>query len=296
MSLRRALVLPNFGPTADPRSLEAISRDAEAAGWEGVFLWDHIVWGPFPTYDPWLLLAVIALATERIAIGPMVTPIPRRRPSKLARETVTLDHISGGRLILGVGSGRRAWEWEGMGEEADPVVRGEMLDEGLQLLVDLWRGEPVAHRGRHYTIVPEVEQPFFRGLVGFTPTPVQTPRIPIWVGGSWPHRRPFVRAARWDGVYPNKVSGSVEPADVQAIVAFVSDHRESPDRFEVAVGGSTPASPRAAAEVVGPFVEAGATWWMERLSPFSFGWEGMGPWPVEQMRERVLAGPPGVAG
>jgi alkanesulfonate monooxygenase SsuD/methylene tetrahydromethanopterin reductase-like flavin-dependent oxidoreductase (luciferase family) len=185
------------------------------------------------------------------------------------------------------GSGR------GWARRPIPGFGAEMLDEALGLLAQLWQGEPVTHRGRHYTIVPEVDQPFFQGLAGFTPTPLQTPRIPIWVGGNWPLKGPFRRAARWDGVFPNRLGGAVRPGDLREIVSFIANLREGRGPFEVAVGGSTSGSGQAAEEVVAPFREAGATWWMERISPLAFGWDGSGQWPLERMRERILAGPPG---
>src|SRR5689334_13471095 len=179
-----------------------MARDAEAAGWDGFFLWDHVILWPTPTCDPWVALAAVALATERVRIGPLVTPLPRRRITKLARETVTLDHLSNGRLVLGVGIGLGPWEWEYLGEETDLRTRGAMLDEGLELLTKLWSGEPVMHEGRFYTCRgdkgPNDPTPI---PTPFLPRPVQ-PRIPVWVAGTWPKKPPFRRAARWDGVVP----------------------------------------------------------------------------------------------
>src|SRR5690348_5018854 len=152
--MQYGISVPNFGAYFDPRVLAALARDAEQAGWDGFFLWDHMLGfypGPVPVVDPWVALAAIAMATERVRIGPMVTPLPRRRPQKLARETLSLDRLSGGRLTLGIGlGGDPGGELTAFGEELDPPTRGRMLDEGLELLVDLWSGENVLHRGEHY--------------------------------------------------------------------------------------------------------------------------------------------------
>jgi alkanesulfonate monooxygenase SsuD/methylene tetrahydromethanopterin reductase-like flavin-dependent oxidoreductase (luciferase family) len=214
---------------------------------------------------------------------------------KLAREAVTLDHLSGGRLIMGVGSGGGPWEWEYLGEEPDPVVRGAMLDEGLDLLTRLWTGEPLIHSGRFYQ---------FRGDLGpgqpelaptpLLPKPVQSPRIPLWVAGAWPRKRPFRRAARWDGVVPllsgSDFGESLTPEHTRAIVEYLARHRETDAPMEIAIGGHTESdTDRARADA---HAEAGATWWLEGISPWAFGWRWEGPWPVEAMRERVRRGPP----
>src|SRR5689334_9035085 len=150
--MQYGISVPNFGAYFDPRVLAALARDAEQAGWDGFFRWDHMLGcypGPVPVVDPWVALAAIALATERVRIGPMVTPLPRRRPTKLARETVSVDHLSGGRLTLGVGIGAMPWEWEYLGEEPDLRSRGAMLDEGLEVLSGFTSGLPLSHHGDH---------------------------------------------------------------------------------------------------------------------------------------------------
>src|SRR5438874_5033871 len=144
--------------------------------------------------DPWVALTAMAMATSHIKLGPIVTPLPQRRPWKLARECVTLDHLSQGRLILGVGLGSDSFfkEYSTYGESPDDKLHGAMLDEGLAVLTGLWRGEPFTHHGAHYTV----------DGAHFLPRPLQQPRIPIWLAGIWPHPRPFRRAAKWDGVVP----------------------------------------------------------------------------------------------
>lgn len=294
--VRYGVTVPNFGPFFHPAYLATLGREAEEAGWDGFFLWDHVFFALFPTVDPWVALAAIAMSTERIRIGPMVTPLPRRRPVKLARETVSLDHLSNGRLILGVGIGAFAWEWEHLGEVADMRTRGAMLDEGLDLLTKIWSGEPVVHEGEHYTVHIH-DLPGYDRAAHFQPSPVQSPRVPIWVGGVWPSKPPFRRAARWDGVIPIKadlpLGKMMSPSDLQEIAMYVGQYREDDGPFEVIMGGHTEGKDRDRdAEIVQTYADAGATWWLESVSPWEYGWEWQGPWPVEAMHERILAGPP----
>ena len=236
--------------------------------------------------DPWVALGAVAQATRAITIGTTVTPVPRRRPQKLARETTTLDRLSGGRFVFGVGSGEGAAEFDNMGENAVHKERGEMLDEALDVITQLWTGEPVNHRGTHYTVEG----------AAFLPTPVQTPRIPIWVGGFWPNRKPMRRAARWDGVMPliAYTDDAGELRDVQACVDYVLSRRETDDPFDVVYSGATPGDdPTRAAEIVGSFEQVGVTWWLEPIAPYRFDKGFTEPWNTEQLRERVLQGPPG---
>ena len=198
--MRFAIHVPNFGDFQDLRATATLARDAEAAGWDGFFLWDHLQYGKrtsHPTVDPWVCLAAIATQTQRIRLGPLVTPIPRRRRWKLARETVSLDHLSGGRLILGVGLGFPPdAEFASFGEDPDARTRAQKLDEGLDVLTGLWSGKPFAYAGQQV----RVQQTRFR------PPSLQQPRIPIWVAGSWGKATaPFRRAARWDGVCPEGI-------------------------------------------------------------------------------------------
>jgi alkanesulfonate monooxygenase SsuD/methylene tetrahydromethanopterin reductase-like flavin-dependent oxidoreductase (luciferase family) len=180
--------------------------EADRAGWDGFFLWDHMRLMreiPVPLFDPWVTLGAIAARTERVRIGTMITPLARRRPWKLARETVTLDHLSRGRLILGVGLGYPPdADFELLGEDPDERVRAEKLDEGLELLVGFWKGEPFEFRGKHFR-VREAQ---------FLSTPVQRPRIPIWVAGMWPNRAPFRRAVAWEGTFPIGADERGQPA------------------------------------------------------------------------------------
>lgn len=274
--MKYAINVPNFGDYHHPRILADLAREAEAAGWNGFFIWDHIQ-GEWPFADPTVALAAIAVRTERIRFGAMVTPVARRRPWKLAREMASLDHLSGGRLVMGVGLGNPPTDFESFGEEGDARLRAERLDEGLEIIMGLWTGEPFGYPGKHY----QLEE------VTFLPKPVQSPRIPIWVGGFWPNRRPMRRAARYEGVYPNRDwPEALSTDDLREILDYISRHRTNTGPFEVVVGGSTPSDPEEGVEKVRPWIEAGATWWSEDIN----GWRG----PLDEMRERIRQGPPRV--
>jgi alkanesulfonate monooxygenase SsuD/methylene tetrahydromethanopterin reductase-like flavin-dependent oxidoreductase (luciferase family) len=283
--MRYAVNVPNFEDYGDARTVAGLAADAEAAGWDGFFVWDHLAFVKawrLRIADPWVLLTAVALAAERLRLGPMVTPLPRRRPWKLARETVTLDRLSGGRLVLGVGLGEPPEdEYGSFGEPTDPVVRAAMLDEGLEVLTRLWSGETVSFQGRHY----RVDQ------VAFQPTPVQRPRIPIWVAGAWPRPGPLRRAARFDGSCPLKVDATgelatLEPDELRQLLAVVRRHRADPAApFDVLLGGTTPPDPAAARAMLEPLAEAGMTWWQETVDPRQTD--------LATFRRRVRQGPPG---
>jgi len=280
--MRYGLYLPNFGAFGDPKTMVSLAVDAEANGWDGFFIWDHIAGFDNTMVDPWVGLAAVAQATERIRIGTTVTPVPRRRPQKLARETVSLDRLSDGRLTLGVGIGEGAGEYDNLGEEASLIVRGEMLDEALEVITRLWSGETVDHRGTHYRIEG----------ARFLPVPIQTPRIPIWVGGFWPHRKPMRRAAEWDGVIPLFTSGDREAA-LRECVEYVRANRRDDAPFDVVYIGITPGdNPERAREISARYQSAGATWWLESIAPYRFDEGFVEPWDLEALRERVLQGPP----
>ena len=276
-----AIDLPPFGPFSDPSLVADLAREAEDAGWDGFFLWDHINYKledspeSLSIADPWIELAAIAMRTKSIKLGPMVTPLARRRPWKLARETVTLDHLSGGRLIFGVGLGGDGdGEYSDFGEPADPRVHGAMLDEALVALTRLWSGEEVSYQGEHYRL----------SQVRFLPTPVQTPRIPIWVAGIWPHKKPFRRAARFDGVYPQQRGGALTPEDYREILAFIQSQRSQTGPFEALTRGRTSGTDQAAdAAHVAAYAQAGVTWWLEQFRPQN---------TLDEVRQRIQQGPP----
>lgn len=286
--MKFGLYLPPCGEYADARRLADLAREAEEAGWEGFFIWDHMQMGwPTAVVDPWIALTAVAMNTRRIRFGPLVTPLPRRRPWKLARETASLDRLSGGRLTLGIGLGYGEQEFSNFGEPAGPQVRAAMLDEALEVLAGLWSGAPFAYRGVHY----QIEE------VQFTPTPVQAPRIPIWVAGFWPKKAPFRRAARWDGAFPlvENDAPMMTPQEIREVGAYIIDQRSHAEPFDLVHSGVTPGEDlRRAAEIAQPYAEAGVTWWLENINPWRFGYNpatGEG-WPLEAMRQRIFQGPP----
>jgi alkanesulfonate monooxygenase SsuD/methylene tetrahydromethanopterin reductase-like flavin-dependent oxidoreductase (luciferase family) len=270
--LLRGVAVPNFGD--EPDGLIELGVAAEEAGFDGFFLWDHIVFsntgdGP-PIIDPWLVLAVVAARTSRIKLGTMITPVPRRRPWQLARQIASLDRLSGGRVILGVGIGSPAYGDFGIFHEpAGDRVRADMLDEGLAVLAGLWSGEPFSYAGQHYTVDP----------VRFTPVPVQRPRVPIWVGGVLPATRPIARAARWDGVVPIRFAqrSLIRPSaqDIADVRAQVATARGTADGFDVAVWAEVAPEPAAVPGLAAPYQAAGATWWIETAKPGPGWWEGI---------------------
>lgn len=265
-------------PNIDPRILAELSHEAEEAGWNGIFVWDCI-WG----IDPWVSLAAVAMRTERVRIGTMVTPVSRRRPWKLASEAVTLDHLSNGRLILPVGLGAPNTGFDKVGGEINRKTRAKMLDEGLDVLVGLWSGQPFSYEGEHFRVQD----------VTFSPTPVQSPHIPIWVVGAWPRMKSMRRVLRWDGVIPAKMNedgsfAEMTPEDIRAMKAFIDEHRTQTTPFDIVMEAETPGDDRKkAVEIVRPFAEAGATWWLEAVWASPETQAG-----VEGMRTRVKQGPP----
>jgi alkanesulfonate monooxygenase SsuD/methylene tetrahydromethanopterin reductase-like flavin-dependent oxidoreductase (luciferase family) len=266
-------------PKGDPHAVANLAREAEEAGWDGVFYFDGIYVGEgMEIYDPWVVMAAMAMKTERIRLGAILTPPARRRPWKLARETATLDHLSDGRLVLPVGLG--ALDDGGFGKVGEPTdrkTRAELLDESLEVLTGLWSGEPFSYDGEHYRLEE----------MTFLPPPVQRPRIPIWVVGAWPSKKSMNRALRYDGLLAYTTRGEVAPEDIRAIKDYVEEKRGAGTAFDIVWEGQTPGDdPGRAASVVRPFAEAGATWWIE--SPW------LPPNEPEDLRRRIEAGPPRV--
>lgn len=256
--MQYGLALPTGGACGDPRFLVELAARAEAAGWDGVFLEDYVLYQgdrAIPTCNTWVALAAIAVRTTTVRLGVEVTPLARRRPWNVAREAAGVDQLSNGRMILGAGLGDANDPGFGaFGEEVDARVRAERLDEGLAILAGLWTGEPFAFAGRHFSF----------DEVTFLPRPVQEPRIPIWIGGGYPNRRPTERALRWDGscLYRDGATHLL-PDDVRALRA-----RRPEPAWDVAVGGW----PRRAdwdeeRDTIRALAVAGATWWIEWLAP-----------------------------
>ncbi|CAN5275743.1 hypothetical protein BH23ACT9_BH23ACT9_31270 [soil metagenome] len=273
--MHAGVTIANHGDYADPSLLADLAVAAEDTGWEGVFVWDHIARSGQPAMtDPWIALAAIATLTARVRIGPMVTPLARRRPWKVAREVTALDHLSAGRVTLGVGLGVHAEEFDAVGEEADPRRRAAMLEESLTLLRGFWSGQPVTHEGEHYTVDGITHQP----------TPVQ-PHLPIWVAGVWPNRRPMARAARFDGAFPI-ADGGMTPTLFGEVAAFIAEQGEGsvPTAGYDLVHEGLSAAGEEGAALAATYADAGVTWWLERLRP-----EQRTP---AQALERIAAGPP----
>lgn len=287
--MKFGISLPPFGEYAEPRYLAEIAREAEAVGWDGFFIWDHIMFDPtfHPIVDPWIGLAAVALNTQKIRIGTMITPVPRRRPWQLARETVSLDRLSGGRVVFGVGLGEPPeWDYGFFGEEQDAKIRAQKLDEGLAIIDGLWSGERFSYSGEHYKLQE----------MRFLPRAIQSPRIPIWVGGTWNKHKPMRRAARWDGYFPLKWQEILTPDEWKVIMDYVNQHRASSTPFDWVHGGTTPGDDLAkAAEMVKPYEEIGVTWWIEGIDPWRYGWkweDNLTPAIIETMNERIRQGPP----
>ncbi len=283
--MKYGITLPSQGVGSDPHTAVALAQAAEAAGWDGVFYWDAIsIGGEEVMYDPWIVLTAVAAATARVQIGPMLTPLARRRPWKLARETVTLDHLSGGRLILPVGLGTLDDGGFGrVGEATDRKIRAQRLDEGLAILDGLWSGQPFSYSGTHY----QIEE------MTFLPPPVQQPRIPIWVVGAWPRPASMDRVARWDGLLAAKMNpdgsfGEMTPDDIRAAHVYIAKRRSATTPFDIVMEGDTPGDdPAAASAVVRLLAAAGLTWWLENVWNTPRTTAG-----VDGMRRRIEQGPP----
>jgi alkanesulfonate monooxygenase SsuD/methylene tetrahydromethanopterin reductase-like flavin-dependent oxidoreductase (luciferase family) len=267
-------------PTGGARVVADYARAAEVAGWDGIFVWEP-VWG----IDAWVSLTAAAMQTSGIRLGTLLSPISRMRPWKLASETATLDNLSDGRVILSVGLGATETGFDAFGEVTDRRTRAELMDEGLDILTGLWRGQPFEYRGKHYTINPATHFP--------PPPPVQQPRIPIWVVGAWPRPKSMARVARYDGLLPYVLGedGSARdttPDDIRAMRAYVAAHRAETTPFDVIMEGRTPGDkPAEAARIVSGWAEAGVTWWIEAM------WDSLeGPEGRQAVLRRIEQGPP----
>ena len=265
MALSYGIFLAPFAEFAEPKRFVALAQSAEAAGWDGVYLWDHLLEGSgMAVSDSFVVAAAIAQATERVRMGMMVTPLARRRPGVFARQTATLDQLSGGRLDVGVGLGHdsRGELSSFSGEVLDPVQRAHVLDEYLAVVVRLWSGEPVDFEGEWITV----------HSAAFVPRPVQQP-LPVWVACRAPYRRPLVRAARYQGCFPifdsggPTIPGLAEPEQVAEVKRELLELGASPLIDIVCRGdsGRVPARERDAR--LAELEEAGMTWWLKSFAP-----------------------------
>ena len=245
-------------PYGDALTAANYAYEAEQAGWDGFFVWEP-VWG----IDAWVCLTAAAMRTSRIRLGTMLSPISRMRPWKLASETATLDNLSGGRVILAAGLGAVDTGFEDFGEVTDRKTRAELLDEGLDILTGLWRGQPFTYQGKHYKVREAKFNP--------PPPPVQQPRIPIWVVGAWPRMKSMGRVLRYDGLLPGKLNpdgswAELKPGDIREMKVYIDQNRTETSPFDIVVEGKTPGSnAQKAAETVRSWAEAGATWWLEAM-------------------------------
>jgi len=267
-------------PFADARAAADMARAAEQAGWDGFFVWEP-VWG----IDAWVSLAAAAMVTERIRLGTMLSPLSRMRPWKLAGESVAVDRLSNGRTILSVGLGAVDTGFAEFGEVTDRKARAELLDEGLDIVTGLWRGQPFNYRGKRYTVRESTFQ--------MPPPPVQQPRIPIWVVGAWGSQKSMARALKYDGILPQVLAPTARQAtvdEVRAIRAHVDAQRTPGRPFDIIVEGETPGGDRArAAGIVRPWADAGATWWIESR------WMANDQAEVRGIvQRRIEQGPPGL--
>lgn len=275
--MKFGLHVPNVGP----HELIQLAEAGEAAGWDGIFPWDGI-WG----INVWVCLAGVAMRTERLRLGPIITPLSRRRPWTVASEVMTLDHLSKGRAVLMVGLGAALeappYNWfEKVGEVTDRKTRAELLDESLDIIDGLWTGKPLTYTGKHYRLQD----------VTFEQTPIQQPRVPIWCVGAWPRERSMQRVLRCDGILPAKMDDkgrfaeSLTPDDIRAMRDYVATRRTLTTPFDIVSGGETPGDdPVKAANTIRPLAEAGATWWLEDVFMLKGG--------VPGMLDRIRQGPP----
>jgi hypothetical protein len=232
-----------------------------------------------------MMLTAAAMRTERIKLGTMITPVSRMRPWELASKTVTLDHLSNGRVILAVGLGAIDTGFAEFDEKTDRKTRAELLDEGLDIITGLWRGQPFNYDGKHY----HIKETSFYPL----PSPVQQPRIPIWVVGAWPKEKSMRRVLRYDGLLPNVMDDQGQhipptPEHITAMKDYIAKRRTLTTPFDIVVEGKTPgAEPDRAAEISRAWVAAGATWWIEAL------WgDPAQPIDYAAILQRIQQGPP----
>ena len=251
--MRYGIFLPPFGELADAGLLAQLAERAEGAGWDGVFLWDHVLYRPpvSAIADPWIALAAMAVATQRVLLGALVTPLARRRPWILARQLVTLDRLAQGRLVMGAGLGsdRSGRELSAFGEELDDRRRAEMLVEALELIRQLLSGEEVIYQGRSYVA----------DRVRMLPRPYRERLLPVWIAAVWPNMRPVRRAVHYQGLF---LIGTNRPEDVAQVAQVVARQRVQPGAFDLVVEGWPEEDP-------GPLEAAGVTWWLVRFDPFN---------------------------
>lgn len=276
--MRFGVFLPPFAEHAEPELVVSLAVVAEEAGWDGFFLWDHMLAEPgMAVADPWVTMGAVAAATNGIRLGALVTPLPRRRPWVLSRQMATLDRLSDGRLIGGIGLGDDGWsEFSAFGEAVDAVVRGQMLDEALELLQRFLTGEPVTYTGRHYV----VHSP------PLLPRPRQSP-LPIWGACRWPNRKPLARIANLQGCFPIfPTAGPIpppEPANIRELRGALTALGAQPTIDITVRCALSREDPARVPDIVSELEESGVTWMLENFPPGE---------PPDRVAEVVEKGPP----
>lgn len=266
-------------PYTHARTVARLSQLVEETGWDGVFLGDAI-W----CEDPMIGLAAAAMTTSRIRLGTMITPVPLRIPWKLASESVALDHLSEGRLTLGLGAGAVWMGWHAFPDEvSDTRARAEMLDETIDILTLLYQRRQFDYDGRHYHL--KLTQ---MDVMHYPPKPLQQPRIPLWCVGIWPRKKSMARVLKCDGVIPEKrlpddKQVDALPEDIREIRAYVDANRDPATPFDIVLNGRVADLDRPQLQdKLLPLIEAGATWWIEGL------WDAT----EAAAAERIRRGPP----
>ena len=288
--MKCALYVPVFNDYAEPAQIVELACLAEASGWDGVFIWDHIALRPrgiLEVVDATVTLAAIAQATSTNQLGPMISPLARRRPWKFSKEMATLDRLSKGRVIIGTGVGEPVGAaFESFGEDGTGSGRASRRDEGLTLLDRFLRDEEVDHAGEHYSV----------SKARLRPTPVQQPRPPIWVAACLPYKRGFRRAAQWDGCFPLKIPAErngdtgwtdwwLTPSELNEVAEAIAERRGNLDNYVLVSTGSTCSLSSAAAKArLDSFADTGANWWLE--------WITDEPGTYSETVERIKRGPP----
>lgn len=279
-AVKYGISLIHFNELADPETIIDLAIEAEKAGWDGIFLPDHQVFDKkaiYPITETWILLSAIAASTEKIKLGTGVAALPRYHPWWFAKMTATLDVLSKGRLILGLGLGGPETEYETFGEVYDLKILAEKMDESLEIIQGLWKGEPFSFSGKHYNVKE----------AAFLPKPIQTPRIPLLFGGMWPSKKPFIRGAKFDGIMPihKNFPQDLTPEELKQIISIINSHRNVDEPFELMVFGTGFFTPDKRIELIQPYIDLGITWWLEHVNTLM-------QHSVDAMIEWVKQGPP----
>jgi alkanesulfonate monooxygenase SsuD/methylene tetrahydromethanopterin reductase-like flavin-dependent oxidoreductase (luciferase family) len=272
--------IPNFGYFGEPQNITYLSELVEKSGWDGLFIWDHVQAFPewhrgLPFIDPWIALSIISMKTEKIFLGPYITPLPRRRPWQVYRQATSIDHLSKGRLMLGFGIGTPEFDFSSFGDTSDPKIKGEMLDEALEIINKFQTQEPFSYNGKYYNL----------NDVLLNPGPYKK-KIPIFIAGQWPNKKPMRRAAKFDGVVPISSTWPeyLSPDEINELHQYIVSHRTRDDPIEIMVGGITPSDKSEGKSIIKKYEKVGMTWWSEDINAIRG--------PIDELIERIETGPP----